>query len=112
MRKIFNSRYSVAYSFVILFLILSFCVRLSLLGLSLPKTSFSFLSVLTLFAKGFIYDLAVAVYFSLLYVIYLLLIPDRWNRSPFNRVVTYIGFCLVLLIIMFSFFAEFAFWGE
>ncbi len=53
-----------------------------------------------------------AVFFSLPYALYLALIPARWNNTRFNRVLTFAGFFLTTLILMFSFFAEFTFWDE
>ena len=112
MRKFFNNRYAPAYSFIILFLTLSFLVRLTLVILSWSKAFFSVLSFPEIFFKGIVYDLGVAFFFCVLYSIYLLVIPSGWNRSVWNRTLTYTGFFLAVLIIMFSFFAEFAFWEE
>ncbi|MBO9572995.1 MAG: LTA synthase family protein, partial [Chitinophagaceae bacterium] len=74
-------------------------------GLSVPD-------LISIYSKGLIYDLAVALTISLPYAIYLLFISDKWNRSLVNRILTYFGFFVVLLLCMFSFFAEIAFWGE
>jgi phosphoglycerol transferase MdoB-like AlkP superfamily enzyme len=67
---------------------------------------------LRIYGKGLVFDSVVALYFSTLYALYLLVLPQRWNRSKVNKILTHIGFFLVVLIIMFSFFAEFAFWDE
>jgi phosphoglycerol transferase MdoB-like AlkP superfamily enzyme len=59
-----------------------------------------------------LFDTAVALYFCTAYAVYLLLLPQRWNNSRANRIITYTFFFIVVLIILFSFFAEFAFWNE
>ena len=77
-----------------------------------PKTDLGLLSLFKVYGKGLVFDAAVALYFSTLYGIYLLLLPRRWNNTLPNRIITYTCFFIVVLIIMFSFFAEFVFWGE
>jgi phosphoglycerol transferase MdoB-like AlkP superfamily enzyme len=107
-----KTRYSILINFTLFFLIISFITRTILLALSLHKADLSFLSVLRIYSKGLVFDSVVALSFSALYALYLLILPQRWNRSLVNRMLTCIGFFVVVLIIMFSFFAEFAFWDE
>ena len=112
MRKLFNSRYAVGYAFVGLFLVISFLLRFLFFAWSLSKASFTVSSVISIFVKGFIFDFGVATFFLVLYAIYLLFVTEKWNKSLANKIITYTGFSFVLLITMFSFFAEFAFWNE
>jgi phosphoglycerol transferase MdoB-like AlkP superfamily enzyme len=65
-----------------------------------------------IYLQGFVFDLGVAILISGIYSIYLLLLPQRWNNSWFNKFITYTGCSLVLLLVLFSFFAEFTFWQE
>lgn len=111
-RKIRYSRYAVLYSFTIMFLLLSFLVRLSLFLWSYSSVQASFTDIIRIFLVGFFYDLGVASFFVLLYSVYLLVLPQRINNSLVNRLITYICFSLSTLIALFSFFAEFTFWGE
>jgi phosphoglycerol transferase MdoB-like AlkP superfamily enzyme len=76
------------------------------------KAGITFLSLLSIYLKGLVFDGSVALFFCVAYSLYLLLLPQKWNNSLVNRVVTYTCFFIVVLIIMFSFFAEFAFWDE
>ncbi len=80
--------------------------------MSLSKGTFTFSGVLGVYAKGFMFDIGTAVFFVVLYALWLLALPKRLNNSLFNRIVTYAGFSLIIFIITFSFFAEFAFWQE
>jgi len=106
------NRYSILLGFWKLFIALSFLVRTILLIISWKNTAISIGALFSIYFKGFVFDLGVASFFTVLYSIYLLLIPQKWNQSRFNKTVTYVGFFLTVLIVMFSFFAEFTFWGE
>jgi phosphoglycerol transferase MdoB-like AlkP superfamily enzyme len=69
-------------------------------------------AVCRIYLQGFVFDLGVAILISGIYSLYLLLLPQKWNDSWVNRVITYAGFSLVLVLVLFSFFAEFTFWQE
>ena len=58
------------------------------------------------------FDLGTVSFFALPYVIYLLLVPKKLYGSLFDRLITYFGYALGLLIFLFSFFAEITFWDE
>ncbi|RBL91853.1 LTA synthase family protein [Chitinophaga flava] len=107
-----KNRYAVLFGFAALFLVLSFLVRTTLLIWAFPQAGLSFTTILSVYVKGFIYDAGVALFFTIAYAFYLLLLPQRLNNTVFNRVFTYTGFFLALMIVIFSFFAEFTFWGE
>ena len=106
------NRYSILLAFWKLFIALSFLVRTILLIISWKSAALSTGSLFSIYFKGFVFDLGVASFCTVLYSIYLLLIPQKWNQSRLNKTVTYVGFFLTVLIVMFSFFAEFTFWGE
>ncbi|MCW3464101.1 LTA synthase family protein [Chitinophaga nivalis] len=107
-----KNRYAVLVGFITLFLILSFFVRTALLIWAFPQAGLTFPAILTLYGKGFIYDTGVALFLTIAYGLYLLLLPQRLNNTVFNRVFTYTGFFLATMVLIFSFFAEFTFWGE
>lgn len=107
-----KNTYSILIHFVLFFLIASFLVRTSLLAMSFASADISLESVFRIYLTGFIYDLGVAMFFVLPYSIYLALLPLKWHRSRLNKWITYTASFLAVLISMFSFFAEFTFWGE
>ncbi|NML38004.1 sulfatase-like hydrolase/transferase [Chitinophaga sp. G-6-1-13] len=107
-----KNRYAVLFGFTGLFLVLSFLVRTALLIWASPQAGLSLSGIFSAYAKGFVYDAGVALFFTIAYALYLLLLPQRLNNTVFNRVFTYTGFFLALMIVIFSFFAEFTFWGE
>nr|WP_199078009.1 alkaline phosphatase family protein [Pedobacter sp. ASV19] len=110
--SILKNRYSVLFSFIIVFLISSFLIRTGLLVASLVKTDLSFLAILKIYFTGTFFDLGVSFFIVASYALYLLLLPQKWNNSKFNRIATYIWLFLVVLIFIFSFFAEITFWQE
>ena len=109
---IFKGRYSILFSFILVFIFVSFLIRAELFFFSLNKADFDVAGILKIFFLGMIFDLAVALLLSSAYNLYLLLLPRRWSGSGGNKVVTYTGLFLILLISFFSFFAELTFWQE
>ncbi|WP_222536659.1 LTA synthase family protein [Pedobacter polysacchareus] len=109
---LFKSRYSVLFSYVATFIAGSFLIRLGLMAATLEKTDFSFLSILRIFGQGFIYDFGVAMFLVLFYAIYLCFLPQRFLKSWFNIFLSYSVLFIMILIAMFSFFAELTFWQE
>lgn len=107
-----RTRYSLLLSFIIFFVSLSFVVRVILTCFSWRNAGLSIVDLFIIFLKGFVFDIAVAFFFCAAYSLYLLVLPEKLNRSLLNRVLTYIGFFLVVLVCMFSFFAEINFWKE
>ena len=113
MKKLLNrGRFSLLVAFTLLYLSLSFFVRVALLSLSFRDLSFSFIEILKAFGMGFLFDLTVALSFVMLYNLYLLLFPKKWAGSWFDKIFTYFYFVVVLFIVFFSLMAEFPFWEE
>ncbi len=110
--KITRSTYSLLINFFLLYIIFSFVLRIGFSIASLQKAEISFLSLLNVFALGFLFDIGVGVFFVLPYSLYLLLFPQKYNNSLFNRAMTFFCFTVAVLILLFSFFAEVTFWQE
>jgi len=107
-----KNTYSLLFHFIVFVVLASFIVRLALLLISIGKADLTLLAIARIFGEGFLFDAGVAVFFATPYALYLLLLPSKWNHSIINRCITYCGFFLSVLILMFSFFAEFTFWNE
>ena len=107
-----NSRYTLIGGFFLFFWIASFAVRTAFLVWSFSKADLTLGDIAVLYLKGFVFDTAVAVFFSLPYALYLLVLPQKFMQTALNRWVIVTGFFLTLLIVLFSFFAEFPFWAE
>jgi len=79
---------------------------------SWPKANFGFGGLLRIYFLGLDYDLGVGLLLTVVYSLYLLFLPEKWVGSAGNKVITYAGLFLMLLISFFSFFAELTFWQE
>lgn len=107
-----KNTYSVLINFVLFYLSASFLVRLSLLLVSFSKADIGIAALLRIFTQGLFFDLGVASFFVLPYALYLLFFPVKKSNSIVNKIITYTALFLALFILLFSFFAEFTFWGE
>src|SRR5660397_91803 len=112
MLNIFPKRYTLLKAAIVLFFGLSFFVRLVFLIWNFNQTSTGFLEILQIFGVGLFYDLGTVSFFALVYALYLLLWPTKFYGSLPDKILTYFGFTLGILIYYFSFFAEITFWDE
>ena len=110
--RIFRTRYCLLFSFIFVFIFLSFLVRSTLLIQALQKTTFTGTGILRIYLMGLDYDIGVALLLLSLYNLYLLLMPQRFTGSNTDRILTYLGCFIALLITCFTFFAEITFWQE
>jgi len=112
MSKLFPKRFTLLKAYIGLFLILSFIVRLSFLFWNFSEVDKNLFTLGNTFIIGFLFDVATISFFAIPYLIYLLLFPKRFYGSIVDKVITYFGFSLGVLIVFFSFFGEFTFWDE
>jgi len=110
--KLFPSRFSLLKTFILIFLVLSFIVRLVLFIWSFSETDTSFLNLIFTFLIGFLFDIGTVSFFALPYALYLLLFPKIFSGSIVDKIITYFAYSLGLIIFLFSFFAEITFWEE
>ena len=110
--SIFPKRYSLLKAFVFLFLMLSTLLRLIFFFWNFPEVDAHIGALLKTLTIGFLFDLGTLSIFLLPFLIYLLLVPKKWYGSIPDRIITWFGFFLALVIIFFSFFGEFTFWEE
>jgi hypothetical protein len=112
MKSLCKSRFSLLYSFIMTYVVISFLIRVILYFLSLNNFDFSVLSLVRIFGLGLFFDISVALFFSTIYSLYLLFLPSRFIGTFIDKTITYFLVILLLFIIVFSFLAEFPFWQE
>ncbi|GGK24835.1 sulfatase [Yeosuana aromativorans] len=112
LNKLFPSRFSLLKTFIVIFLTLSFAVRLILFAWSFSEADTSVFNLIYTFLLGFLFDIGTVSFFAFPYALYLLVMPSRFHGSILDKVVTYFGYSLGLIIFLFSFFAEITFWEE
>jgi phosphoglycerol transferase MdoB-like AlkP superfamily enzyme len=111
-QKIFPDRFALLKTFILIFLILSFLVRVIFLIWSFGEIDTSFTTLLYTFGIGFLFDLSTVSFFALPYSLYLLLLPQKFHGSLVDKSITYFAYTIGLVIFLFSFFAEITFWDE
>ena len=87
-------------------------VRIALLTWDFGQVDKSFFSLLRTFGTGLLFDIGTVSFFTIPYLIYLLVFPIKWYGSLVDKISTAFGFFLGILIVYFSFFGEFTFWDE
>ncbi|WP_452228127.1 LTA synthase family protein [Lacinutrix sp. MEBiC02404] len=111
-KNLFPNRFSLLKTYILIFLTLSFIIRICFFIWNYSEVETSILSVLKIFFIGFLFDIGTVSFFASPYAIYLLFIPTKWYGSAVDRAITYFAFVLGLIIFIFSFFSEIAFWEE
>ena len=109
MKNLLKSRYSLYLSLLLLYVCLSFVVRLTLYFLAHAGMDFSILAVIKIFSIGLYFDLATAVFLFAFYSLYILFIPVNWVGGKLDKVLTYVITTISLFIVVFSIIAEFPF---
>ena len=107
-----NKRISVLTALIKQFIILSIAVRISLYIWSFHEIDFSIIHFFRIIGTGLFFDIGVISFFIIIYIIYLVLFPNKWIGNFFDRIFNYFIYFITTLIITFSFFAEFTFWEE
>ncbi len=112
MKKIFPKRFELLKIFIIIFLIFSTLARLVFFSWSFNQLDFSIVNTLKSFAIGLFYDLGTVSFFTVPYVLYLLLYPKKLYGNKLDKYLTYFAYTVGVLIFIFSFIGEITFWEE
>lgn len=110
--KFIPERFELLKVYVLIFISLSFILRSCLTFWYFPQIDASVFVLIKTFIIGFLFDVGTISFFAIPFVVYLLIIPQKLYGSIFDRIVTYFGYSLGVLIFLFSFFAEITFWEE
>ena len=110
--KLLPSRFLLLKAFIGLFVLLSFIARISFLIWNFSEVDKGIISLLATFIIGFLFDIATVSFFTIPFLIYLIFFPKRFYGTLLDKLITYFGFFISVLIIFFSFFGEFTFWDE
>ncbi len=110
--RFFPKRFRLLWYFVGTFIVLSTIIRLVFIFWMLGEVDTSFFKIGNTLLIGFLFDVGTVSFFAIPYALYLLVFPKKWYGSLFDRIVTWFGYTLGLVIFLFSFFAEITFWEE
>ncbi|WP_339656754.1 sulfatase-like hydrolase/transferase [uncultured Maribacter sp.] len=109
---LFPKRFSLLKAFVFLFICISFLVRLTFFIWDFSEVDAHIGTMVGTFITGLFYDIGTLSLFLMPFLVYLLIFPKKWYGSLVDKISTWFGFFLAVLIIYFSFFGEFTFWDE
>lgn len=107
-----QSRYSFISLIFWLFLIISAMTRTVLLVKSIDMVDLSLIELLKIYAIGTFYDIVTLTYMVILFIIYLLLFPQKFFNHKIHHYVTYIFTYILLFGAVFYAFSEWFFWDE
>lgn len=107
-----SKRYSLLLGFSSWFLLFSLLIRIVFLVWQLNDLELSVFSLVKILGIGLFFDIGVLSFLFVISTFYILLIPKKWIGSKLDKLLTYLGFVLTLLIFVFTFFAEITFWEE
>ena len=107
-----KNRFSVLFSFLTIYCLFGFLIRLTFFVMSFKSIDKSFINIIKIFLLGFLYDFGVSVFFILIYAFYLLLFPSNYIGSKLDKIFTHLILFFTFFITIFSFLAEFTFWDE
>lgn len=107
-----GNRYAILRNFIAVYCSLGFIVRMILFIMSFKSIDISILNILKIFGMGLMYDFGTAVFFMLPYSLYLLAFPSKKTGNAADRILTFNILFFTFFITVFSFLAEFPFWGE
>lgn len=105
-------RFQILISISKLYLLFASILRIIFIFWQFQDVDKSFLSLIKTFAFGFVFDVGVISFFWTIIGLYLLLLPSKYLGKRFDRIVLYFIVSLLILILLFTSFAEIAFWDE
>ena len=107
-----KNRFSILFSFLILYCSLGFFIRFLFFVNAFKSIDLTVIIVIKIFLKGLLFDFGTAVFFILFYGFYLLLLPTKLIGTTFDKVFTYFILFFIFTLTIFSFLAEIPFWDE
>lgn len=107
-----KNRYGLLWIFTVLSVIVSNTTRISLILQTPDKIDFNLFELLKIFTVGSFYDLVAISYLVAFFAFYLLIIPQKYFASLFNKIVVYLVFTSATIGLIFNGFSEWFFWEE
>jgi phosphoglycerol transferase MdoB-like AlkP superfamily enzyme len=111
-KKLLKSRFGGIAVLLSVMLLISFITRIILLTVSFREAGFHILDIAKSFAVGLVYDIATFSYIMLPFVLIIMLLPARWSQKKYVRFWVYSVYAQVIIVLVFTAFAEYFFWDE
>ena len=107
-----GNRSLLIWKFMMVYLIGSTLLRIVFLVWQREDVPWMLPELLRTMVTGLLFDIGTYFYIALPGILYTSLVPDRFIGTIADKMFTYIFFSLTICIIVFTFFAEIAFWEE
>ncbi|MBF0455940.1 MAG: sulfatase-like hydrolase/transferase [Magnetococcales bacterium] len=111
-KHLFSTRFGTVYLFGLLFTLIAFVTRTTLLIKAWSVVDLNPLNLLAIYLVGLLFDGVTATYFVLFLVLYLIFIPDRVFNHRLHQPVFLTLFFLFLYGLVFGIVSEWIFWDE
>ncbi|MDP2160247.1 MAG: LTA synthase family protein [Flavobacterium sp.] len=111
-KLIYPSRFSVLYSFITWFLIVSQLVRVTFFIWQYDEVSFNLFTLLGTLLTGLFFDFGTVSFIAFPAIIYYTIFPNKWINSWVDKILIWFFTFLTIFILVFVFFAEITFWDE
>jgi phosphoglycerol transferase MdoB-like AlkP superfamily enzyme len=98
--------------FAVIFFAVQTFMRMVLTAYSFGGAGFSAFNFLKIFSVGLYFDTAVFSYFSVPFLLYMLVLPAKYHLGRFDRAVTTIFLFLFCNLVIFTGISEWFFWDE
>lgn len=110
--RLLASRFGALHLFILLFVVVSFVIRVILSLKALDTLDPSFINLVMIEASGLLFDILAAFYFSIPLILYLIFLPDRILRHPVQRLLFKLVYFCALYVLIFNGVSEWIFWDE
>ncbi|MEI6677516.1 MAG: sulfatase-like hydrolase/transferase [Mariniphaga sp.] len=111
-KKGLNNRFGGILLVYILFVSISFLSRTVLFGMSFTEVNTGIFSLLNFYLLGLFFDTVAYSYFIIPFVIFLMMVSDRFLHSPFYKWMAYFFYFVTFYILLFNGVSEYFFWEE
>lgn len=111
-KLIYPNRFSVLYSFIVWFLIISQVLRIIFFVWQYDEVSFNLFTILGTLLTGLFFDFGTVSFIVVPAIIYYTIFPNRWIGSWVDKILIWFFTSLTIFILVFVFFAEITFWDE
>ncbi len=112
MQNISSNRFRFINTTFLIFIVISFITRTTLLIKSIDMIDITFVQLIQVYLIGFFYDFIAISYLVIPFVIYILLLPQKLWQHKINKFMTYIFTFILLFGVVFYAFSEWFFWDE
>ena len=107
-----KARFFFVTNFIVIFMVTGFLTRLFLLITAHKQADTGILALAKLFSIGIFYDFAAVSYYLIVFVVYLIIIPNKIFNSKIHKYIALFIYFLVIYSIIFNAFSECFFWDE